>query len=283
MRMNKYNLISLLALLVFVVVLPLYAMQEPTRMDQARIQLRQRYLDDGANLYVENCAQCHGSHGEGLGTMPALSNPGLADADPDFLYKTIARASHGTTMAAWHIEEGGILNDFQIEELVTVIRFGDWAQIGELAVVKNMVPTMPDARDPQTIMLEVSELDPHQCAACHEEPAIHADLFGLNCARCHTTLAWKPALLTRHVFALDHGGQGKVACVTCHTESYAQNTCYECHDHQPDEMQEVHLAENILDFENCSECHPTGQEGEGKLFISSLFTGEHLLSAASGN
>lgn len=215
--------------------------------------------------------------------MPALSNPGLADADPDFLYKTIARASHGTTMAAWHIEEGGILNDFQIEELVTVIRFGDWAQIGELAVVKNMVPTMPDARDPQTIMQEVSELDPHQCAACHEEPAIHADLFGLNCARCHTTLAWKPALLTRHVFALDHGGQGKVACVTCHTENYAQNTCYECHDHQPDEMQEVHLAENILDFENCSECHPTGQEGEGKLFISSLSTGEHLLSVASGN
>ena len=281
--MNKYNLISLLALLVFVIILPLYAVQEPGRMEQARIQLRQRYLEDGADLYVENCAKCHGAHGEGLGTMPALSNPGLAGADPDFLFKTIARAAHGTTMAAWHIEEGGILNEFQIEELVTVIRFGDWVQIGELAMVRDMVPILPDAVDPQTIMQEVSELDPHQCAACHEEPAIHADLFGLNCARCHTTLAWKPALLTRHVFALDHGGQGKVACQICHTETYAQNTCYECHDHQPDEIQAVHLAENLLDYENCVECHPTGQEGEGKLFTSNLSGVGSVLNAASGN
>jgi mono/diheme cytochrome c family protein len=283
MLMNKYNLISLLALLVFVIVLPLYAMQEPERMDQAQIQLRREYLEDGANLYVENCIGCHGAYGEGLGTMPALSNPALADADSDFLFKTIARAAHGTIMAAWHIEEGGILNDFQIEELVTLVRFGDWNQIGELAMTREMVPSMPEAQDPQAIMLEVSQIDPHQCAGCHEEPAIHVGLFGLNCARCHTTMAWKPALLTRHVFALDHGGQGKVACVTCHTETYAQNTCYECHDHQPDEMQAVHLAENIFDYDSCEECHPTGQPGEGKQYMNSLSGAGSVLSARSGN
>ena len=64
--MNKYNLISLLALLVFVIILPLYAVQEPGRMEQALIQLRQRYLEDGADLYVENCAKCHGAHGDAL-------------------------------------------------------------------------------------------------------------------------------------------------------------------------------------------------------------------------
>lgn len=281
--MNKYNLISLLALLVFVIVLPLYAMQEPGRMDQAQIQLRREYLEDGANLYVENCIGCHGAYGEGLGTMPALSNPALADADSDFLFKTIARAAHGTIMAAWHIEEGGILNDFQIEELVTLVRFGDWNQIGELAMTREMIPSMPEAQDPQAIMLEVSQIDPHQCAGCHGEPALHVGLFGLNCARCHTTMAWKPALLTRHVFALDHGGQGKVACLTCHTETYAQNTCYECHDHQPDEMQAVHLAENIFDYDRCEECHPTGQPGEGKQFMNSLSGAGSVLSAASGN
>ena len=42
--------------------------------------------------------------------------------------------------------------------------------------------------------------DPHQCLDCHEEPDIHAELFGINCARCHNTATWKPAVLTKHVF-----------------------------------------------------------------------------------
>lgn len=281
--MNRYNLISLLALLIFVIVLPVYAWQEPARMDQAKIRLRQKYLEDGAHLYVENCSQCHGAYGEGLGVMPALSNPGLADAAPEFLYKTIARAAHGTTMAAWHIEEGGILNDYQIEELVTLIQYGDWPQVGKLAEDQGLALSVPAALDEQTYLAEVSEMDPHQCAACHEEPAIHAGLFGLNCARCHTTLAWAPALLTRHVFALDHGGEGKVACQTCHTETYSQNTCYQCHDHQPDEMEQVHLDEKLLEFENCVECHPTGQQGEGKLFISGLSGKGSVESALLGD
>jgi hypothetical protein len=104
--------------------------------------------------------------------------------------------------------------------------------------------------------------DPHDCVACHEEPEVHASRFGLNCASCHTLAAWKPALLTRHTFLLDHGDEGKQACQACHTDSYVEYTCYQCHDHEPGQVQEAHAAVDIPEYEACADCHPTGEPGE---------------------
>ncbi len=53
-------------------------------------------------------------------------------------------------------------------------------------------------------------------------------------------------------------------CQTCHTENYYTHTCYECHDHTPEQMETVHLAENIPDYADCVACHPTGQAGEAR-------------------
>jgi hypothetical protein len=105
---------------------------------------------------------------------------------------------------------------------------------------------------------------PATCEGCHDEPAVHAGLFGLDCARCHTTTAWQPAELTRHTFPLDHGESGKLACQTCHEASYAVYTCYNCHEHNPAEIAEEHREEGILEFANCVECHPTGREDEAE-------------------
>jgi len=263
--MNKYNLINLIALLMMVVALPVYALLEPARMVQAQAELRRELVLYAAEAYLDICAACHGAAGEGVGAMPALNNPGLAKADHDLLYETIARAPHGTKMAAWHIEEGGILNDYQVESLVTLILDADWVQVGELAAANEFV--LPKLAAPQVEIADLEGgmgLDPHECVACHEEPTVHVDQFGINCGRCHTLQAWRPALLVRHTFLLDHGGDGPVACQTCHTHTYAENTCYECHDHDPEQMQEVHAEEAILEFENCAECHPTGLEGEAE-------------------
>jgi hypothetical protein len=107
---------------------------------------------------------------------------------------------------------------------------------------------------------------PQACAACHQEPAIHASVFGLNCAACHTATAWAPALLTRHTFPLDHGEQGEIACATCHTASYTAYTCYGCHEHDPAEIQDKHAEKGIRGDQliNCAACHPTGREEEGE-------------------
>ena len=103
-----------------------------------------------------------------------------------------------------------------------------------------------------------------ECTACHEEPTIHAGLFGLDCANCHTAVAWQPARLRKHIFPLDHGDQGEIACETCHTTTYTQYTCYNCHEHDPAETERKHLEEGISQQElpACANCHPTGREHE---------------------
>ena len=102
---------------------------------------------------------------------------------------------------------------------------------------------------------------PRECSQCHAEPDIHAGQFGLDCIRCHTTSAWKPAQLTYHTFPLTHG-ESDNTCTTCHQQSYAEYTCYTCHEHEPVEIREKHFEEGITDYENCIECHPTGREDE---------------------
>jgi hypothetical protein len=168
-------------------------------------------------------------------------------------------------MSAWHVDDGGGLNSFQVEGLVTLIMSADWTEVSRLATVKGFrEPALADPRAELATMEAGGQDDPHECRACHEDPEVHAERFGLNCSRCHTPEAWKPALLLRHTFALDHGEKGKVACQTCHTKTYFENTCYGCHDHEPTEMKAVHEAEGIFEMEPCGECHPTGASGEAE-------------------
>jgi hypothetical protein len=68
--------------------------------------------------------------------------------------------------------------------------------------------------------------------------------------------------LTQHTFPLDHGGQGTIACETCHEQTYTEYTCTNCHEHDPVQTRELHVDEGILEFENCIECHATGEEAE---------------------
>lgn len=108
------------------------------------------------------------------------------------------------------------------------------------------------------------ETTPRTCANCHEEPAIHAGQFGLQCELCHSTTAWAPAELHAHSFPLDHGDEGEIACQTCHLRNYVEYTCTNCHAHPEAEMREVHLEEGITDYADCVACHPTGLEDEAE-------------------
>jgi hypothetical protein len=100
------------------------------------------------------------------------------------------------------------------------------------------------------------------CATCHAEPASHAGQFGTDCAACHSTTAWKPAEFNgKHSFPIRHGGGA--TCATCHPSSFTTYTCYGCHEHNEAKVRSEHQEEGINNFENCIECHPTGQEHEG--------------------
>jgi hypothetical protein len=105
---------------------------------------------------------------------------------------------------------------------------------------------------------------PQECSGCHAEPEIHAGVFGLQCQFCHTTQAWTPAKLQQHGFPLDHAGQGEVNCTTCHPGTYVEYTCYGCHEHQPEQIQEKHLEVGVTleELPACVQCHPNGLKEE---------------------
>lgn len=264
--MEKTKIISLIALLVLVVALPVYGSLEKGRMQQAKAALDDQYMMEGIEIYVQNCAGCHGNAGEGIGMIPGLNRDALIEARADLLFKSIARATHGKAMASWHIDEGGILSDYQLNEVVTMIQKADWIMVSQVAAVRGATQPFIAEGEGGVAYMSVEDLDdPHHCASCHEEPEIHADLFGVNCARCHSATAWTPAVLTSHIFLLDHGGEGEVSCQTCHPAKYGVYDCFACHDnHQYEEMEEVHLAEDIKEFDTCADCHPIGVEGEAR-------------------
>jgi mono/diheme cytochrome c family protein len=180
-KMNRYIIISILALLTLVVIVPVYAMLEPERMANSQVDLRQEFVSDAALLYVENCAVCHGAAGEGIGAIPGLDNPALWTADYDFLFKTIARGRYGTMMAGWHVDEGGIFNDYQVDELVALIRYVDWPQVGELAAAQGLIPpTLPVPQVEEAFLEEIAALSP-EGSAWAEGMQIYAN----NCTVCH--------------------------------------------------------------------------------------------------
>ena len=106
---------------------------------------------------------------------------------------------------------------------------------------------------------------PHDCAACHEDPAFHRGLLGSECAACHTTTAWSPASYARaHAFPTNHGEGGASPCRTCHPETLSTYTCYECHEHDRAETENKHREEGITDLQDCMRCHPTGEKEENE-------------------
>ena len=105
-------------------------------MQNAKAALDDQYMMEGIEIYVRNCASCHGNAGEGVGMVPGLNREALIEARSDLLFKSIARATHGKAMASWHIDEGGILSDYQLNEVVTIIQKADWMVVAQVAAVR---------------------------------------------------------------------------------------------------------------------------------------------------
>lgn len=173
-------LVGLLATIVITFGLFLYILHEPARLPDAQAEIIAGQLDQAMTLYAENCAVCHGLRGEGIGSIPALDNPGLREMAYDDLLRVIARGRYGTAMPAWSLEDGGPLNDFEIASLVTLIRAGDWNATGERVVNLGLAPLIPFVAEPDPQLLEQLALLPD--GAILQEGIT---LFAQNCVACH--------------------------------------------------------------------------------------------------
>jgi mono/diheme cytochrome c family protein len=97
------------------------------------------------DLYALHCAECHGSRGQGeIGQDAAkLDDDYMRSRQADWLYKVIARGRSDTEMAAFHLEEGGVLNRQQIDSLVTVA-----ARVAELGMISEEELALASSGEP---------------------------------------------------------------------------------------------------------------------------------------
>ena len=125
--------------------------------------------ENGARLYLENCAVCHGLDGKGRqGAM--LAKP-FASVQPEaFVRQVLLTGVIGATMPAWSQEGGGPLTDKEIEDLIAFVVSLGGEQAPSLPtptlVVITPVPTRRgEAGDPNRGVLVYVE----NCFVCHGE------------------------------------------------------------------------------------------------------------------
>ena len=174
------SLIGLGATMLIAAGLGWYMLNEPTRIVSAQENVLAVQLDEAMTLYAENCAVCHGLNGEGIGATPALNNPALVTMPFEEIQKTIARGRYQTAMPAWSLLDGGALSDYQIDELVLLIQYGDWAETGDRVVNLGLAPLVPFTTEADPALLA-------QVGALTDGATLQTavQLFAANCVSCH--------------------------------------------------------------------------------------------------
>ena len=133
--MNTSKQVNVMIGLMFVILIGifLYFIWDDVRAEDATEKQLVENAERGGRLYSLNCRSCHGMNG--LGTLENANLPGLPLNQeinrPDELGELMTRQSRildtircgrvGTLMPAWAEDQGGPLNDFQIQQLVALI------------------------------------------------------------------------------------------------------------------------------------------------------------------
>ena len=144
-------------LLSFAFAFPIYRAIEPGSRAEARELRAANLAASGAELFVDNCAQCHGIEAHG-GLGPALnSQQFLQSVTDEQVRQLIAVGIPGSPMAAYSIDFGGSLSQEQIEAIAVYLRS-----------LEEESPDFPDWRFPLA-----------------QENLTGKDLFNLACSACH--------------------------------------------------------------------------------------------------
>ena len=122
----------------------------------------------GARLYADNCAVCHGPQGEGrvgarLKDFPSISPQAFVKA-------TVASGVTGSKMPAWSKARGGPLTDAEIDAIAAFV--ATWTT--------GSVPLAPTEAPRPLVALPT-------VAGVSGDPARGAQVFQQNCLVCHGT------------------------------------------------------------------------------------------------
>lgn len=119
----------------------------------------------GGELYVQNCAMCHGLDGQGRIGASLDAFPGISIDST--LRQTISEGIGGSVMPAWVQSEGGPLTQDEVDDIVAYITqsFGGTEPIAPAPTyVAPEIPPLPDVEgDPSqgSVVYQVN------CIVCH--------------------------------------------------------------------------------------------------------------------
>ncbi|MCP5101469.1 MAG: c-type cytochrome [Chloroflexi bacterium] len=137
--------IGTVAFMLTMIILGYAALREPARLQEFTHAAEGRSVENGAELYVNNCANCHGNDGTAetcfdsageqiacLGiplnsaTLVCGDRPGRLEimgwdgSKEDFVYRTVA-AGRGLVMPTWSADFGGPLRNDQVQNLADFV------------------------------------------------------------------------------------------------------------------------------------------------------------------
>src|SRR5574341_1628920 len=122
--------------------------------------------ENGAELFAQNCATCHGEQGEGR--IGARLNDVFVSMNPEAdLFQTISQGREGTFMPPWLEQYGGPLTDQQIRDIIAYIE--SWGTTYE--------PPVPAPPRPAQEIPPVEEVQ--------GDPNNGYTIFQQNCVACH--------------------------------------------------------------------------------------------------
>lgn len=125
-------------------------------------------LSQGAQLFAENCAVCHGEDGQGR--VGATINKDWPSIRPDLTVKNvIENGIPGSVMPAWSEEKGGPLSADQIDALVYYILSWQTGGVPQITPWPTATPLPPVTPIPNV----------------KGDPNRGAQLFSANCTVCH--------------------------------------------------------------------------------------------------
>ena len=134
---EKQILAMVLLLMIAVASLGAYVWFDNGRRTEAASEVFERDAERGAHLFANNCRVCHGNDGRGQESASSLVGPALNKPGNTYAWRTqnegqlevlqvryrgtITCGRNGTAMPPWAVDEGGSMNGFQIDNLVTLV------------------------------------------------------------------------------------------------------------------------------------------------------------------
>ncbi len=134
---EKQILAMVILLVLAVASLGAYTWFDNGRRTEARSEILTKDAERAAFTFARNCRECHGNDGRGTESNSALVGPALNTPNNTYAFLTdnqgqlealqneyrytITCGRNGTPMPPWSIDQGGSLDGFKIDNLVTLI------------------------------------------------------------------------------------------------------------------------------------------------------------------